>query len=321
VKVSKQGKVRCALAIAIALASSAAHAAPRGRPQIIAHRGIYQQFDHEGLDRYTGCTASRIRSPVHPFLENTISSMKEAARLGADWIEIDVAPTSDGQVVVFHDWTLACRTDGKGEVRTHSLAELKKLDIGYGYTADGGKSFPFRGKGVGLMPTLEEVLRALPRQHLLINFKSKDPEEADAVAAAFKRAAVKIDARYGFYGGSDKVLERMRMLAPKAWIWTQVEACSRGYIKSGWSERVRAACRGGTIGVALDWRSRYAGWPNIFLDRMRAAGTRVVIAGDVGKGETPLGIERPEQLEQVPSGFDGYLWVEDLWALRGKVRR
>jgi len=29
------------------------------------------------------------------------------------------------------------------------------LDIGYGDTADGGKSWPFRGKGVGMMPSLE----------------------------------------------------------------------------------------------------------------------------------------------------------------------
>ncbi len=27
------------------------------------------------------------------------------------------------------------------------MSELKTLDIGYGYTADGGKSFPFRGQG------------------------------------------------------------------------------------------------------------------------------------------------------------------------------
>jgi glycerophosphoryl diester phosphodiesterase len=308
-------------AIAIALAGSAALASPRGRPMIIAHRGIYQQFDHEGLDRYTGCTATRIRPPVHDFLENTIASMKEAARLGADWIEIDVAPTSDGQLVVFHDWTLDCRTEGHGEVREHKLAELKKLDIGYGYTADGGKTFPFRGKGVGLMPTLEEVLHALPRQHFLINFKSRDPSEADAVAAAFGRAGVPIDSRYGFYGGADNVLERMRGLAPEAWIWTGIEPCSRGYIKSGWTDDAQASCRGGTIGVALDWRARYDGWPDTFLARMRAAEVRVVIAGDVGKGQTPLGIERPEQLEQLPKGFDGYLWVEDLWALRGAVKR
>jgi glycerophosphoryl diester phosphodiesterase len=310
--------VRTAILAGVALAGSVVATA---RPLIIAHRGVYQQFDREGLDRYAGCTATRIRRPVHPFLENTIESMKEAARLGADWIEIDVAPTADGQVVVFHDWTLDCRTDGHGEVRERKLAELKALDIGYGYTADGGRTFPFRGKGIGLMPTLEEVLHALPRQHFLINFKSRDPNEADSVAAAFRRAGVSIDSRYGFYGGADNVLERMRALAPKAWIWTGIEKCSRGFLEQGWTEPAVDACRARTIGLPLSWSARLAGWPDSFLGRMRRRGMKVVLVPQAGTGSSPLGFERPEQLAAVPKGFDGYLWVEDLWAVRDAVRR
>jgi glycerophosphoryl diester phosphodiesterase len=65
----------------------------------------------------------------------------------------NVHPTTDGQFAVFHDWTLDCRTDGHGITREHSIADLKKLDIGYGYTTDGGRRYPFRGSGVGMMPT------------------------------------------------------------------------------------------------------------------------------------------------------------------------
>jgi hypothetical protein len=65
--------------------------------------------------------------------------------MGADLVEIDVAPTPTGNGV-FHDWTVDCRTEGKGEVRAATMAELKQLDPGYGYTADGGKTFPLRGK-------------------------------------------------------------------------------------------------------------------------------------------------------------------------------
>ena len=39
--------------------------------------------------------------------------------------------------------------------REASMSYLRTLDIGYGHTADGGKTFPFRGKGVGLMPSLD----------------------------------------------------------------------------------------------------------------------------------------------------------------------
>ena len=96
--------------------------------------------------------------PEHPYLENTIDGFRAAFSDGADIIEFDVQPTTDGQFVVFHDWTLDCRTNGSGVTREHALAELRPLDLGYGYTADGGKTFPFRGKGVGLMPTLDQVL-------------------------------------------------------------------------------------------------------------------------------------------------------------------
>jgi hypothetical protein len=33
--------------------------------------------------------------------------------------------------------------------REHSIDELRQLDAGFGYTADHGRTFPFRGKGVG----------------------------------------------------------------------------------------------------------------------------------------------------------------------------
>ncbi|MGO7874202.1 glycerophosphodiester phosphodiesterase, partial [Rhizobium leguminosarum] len=67
--------------------------------------------------------------------------------------------------------------------REHSMADMRKLDIGYGYTADGGKTFPFRGRGIGMMPTLAEVLSSFPDRRFLINVKSRDPSEGEKLAA------------------------------------------------------------------------------------------------------------------------------------------
>jgi glycerophosphoryl diester phosphodiesterase len=291
--------------------------APHGHPRVIAHRGVYQTFDHKGLDRFTGCTATRIYKPVHPFLENTIPSIREAFRLGADMVEIDVAPTRDGQVAVFHDWTVHCRTNGHGETRELTLAELKSLDIGYGYTFDGGRTFPFRGRGIGLMPSLEEVLHAFPGKRLLINFKSKDPAEADAIADAFRRAGVTIGDTYAFYGGSERLRARMRRLAPQAWIF-DARACSLAYLKWGWTGHVPDACRNDAIGVPVNLRHLAWGWPDLFLARMRRAGAGVILFGDGGRGGA-IGIMRPDQLDKVPDGYDGWLWVEDIWALRHRL--
>jgi glycerophosphoryl diester phosphodiesterase len=200
--------------------------------------------------------------------------------------------------------------------REHSLAELKALDVGYGYTADGGKTFPLRGKGVGAMPTVEEVLLALQRTPLLFNFKSKDPRDADILAQAFARAGVPIDERISFYG-HPRVLSRMRRYAPKSWIWSkaEVQACAFDYLKFGWIGHVPQSCRGKTIMVPLNYRWAVWGWPNRFLDRMAGANTRVILMGDVVNDRSPIGLERAEQLGDVPRDFRGYLWVEDIYEI------
>jgi glycerophosphoryl diester phosphodiesterase len=174
-------------------------APPKGSLSLVAHRGVYQNFDRVGLGR-DDCTATRIRKPSHIYLENTIPSIRRAIVDGANMIEIDLSPSKDGTLMLFHDWTLDCRTNGTGQTRDKTVAELKALDIGYGYTADGGKTFPFRGKGVGMMPTLEEVLVQFPRTDFLINFKSKNAAEADMVADLLQKMGRNVDGSYAFTG-------------------------------------------------------------------------------------------------------------------------
>ena len=187
-------------------------AAPReGKPVFLAHRGIAQRFDERELKNDT-CTAARMLPSSHEYLENTISSMRASFAAGADIVELDVHPTTDGEFAVFHDWTLDCRTDGHGVTREHSMAYLKKLDIGHGYTADGGKTFPFRGKGIGMMPTLAEVLATFPQARLLINVKSRDPSEGEKLVAVLNKLPAERRAQIMVYGGDEPVeIVRPRM--------------------------------------------------------------------------------------------------------------
>jgi glycerophosphoryl diester phosphodiesterase len=137
-------------------------APPAGRPTVIAQRGLAQRYDLEDVDDRT-CIAGRMLPPSHRFIDNTLPSIEAAFALGADVVEVDVRVTRDHQFVLFHDWDLGCRTDATGPLADRSVDELKKLDVGYGYTANKGNSFPLRGLGLGLMPTLEEALKARPR--------------------------------------------------------------------------------------------------------------------------------------------------------------
>lgn len=287
---------------------------PVGAVKLVAHRGVYQLYDHGGgSDR---CTADLIEPPVHDYLENTTRSMAAAARIGADMVEIDIAPTTDGKIAVFHDWTLECRTDGKGEIRERTMAELKALDIGHGYTADGGKSFPFRGRFKGDMPTLEQALAALPNTPILFNFKSKDPREADQLAAALKAARRDVEGiGDGFYGGAGPS-RRIRTFYPKAWAWAleDTKACTKDYLLFGWTSIVPESCRNGTLIIPLNYRWAAWGWPNRLIDRMNKVGAKVVVTGPRGS-DAGMGLTLPEQLGEIPASFNGYVWVEDIWTV------
>jgi len=62
--------------------------------------------------------------------ENTLAAMELAIKAGADFVEIDVQETRDGEVVVIHDSDLK-KIGGSGmKVFESSLAELQSVDIG-----------------------------------------------------------------------------------------------------------------------------------------------------------------------------------------------
>ena len=289
---------------------------PRGGIKLIAHRGVAQLFDHEGVGRDT-CTADRIEPPIHDYLENTARSMQAAARLGADMVEIDIAPTADGRIAVFHDWTVDCRTNGRGETRELTLAQLQALDIGYGYTADKGRTFPFRGTRKDAMPSLEEALAALPNTSILFNFKSRNPREADMLAAALKAVGRDVDElNDGFYGARAPV-ERIRRHYPDAWAWSmdQAKACTTHYVLYGWTSIVPKSCRNGTLIIPVNLQWIMWGWPNRLLERMKSVGARVIVVGPYHRGKSVIGLTLPEQLGEIPSSFNGYIWVEDIWTI------
>jgi glycerophosphoryl diester phosphodiesterase len=311
-----------ALAFAFSLLN-ASWLAPRppGSLIVVANRGIALPVDRAAL-KSGGCPAAHILPPGdNPYIENTRPSLYRAVKSGADAVNVQVARTRDGQMVVFHDETLDCRTNGHGPIRALSLAEVKQLDAGYGYTADGGRTYPFRGKGVGAIPTVEEVLREIPTAHIVFALKGSDPAEADALVAVFRRAEVPIDERFGFKAAG-AVAQRIRRLVPGAWVLEegQGDACLADYVKLGWTGFTPASCRNTTIVLTLDRRWALWGWPYRFLDRMAKANSRVVIRAGSADGE-PLGLDRPEQYDQVPADFHGWLWVDDFYTMGPALQR
>ena len=106
--------------------------------------------------------------------ENTLEAFKYSAAMGVDVLELDVHSTSDGTLVVMHDSQVDRTTNGSGQINRMTLAELKKLDAGYQFTPDDGKTFPFRGKGITI-PTLQEIFDALPDKTFNVEPKQAEP--------------------------------------------------------------------------------------------------------------------------------------------------
>jgi glycerophosphoryl diester phosphodiesterase len=109
--------------------------------------------------------------------ENTLPSFALAVEQGADALELDVHTSADGVPVVIHDPTLDRTTDRAGAVAALSLARIREADAGARFSPDGGRTFPFRGRGVRV-PTLAEVLEAFPDRALVIEIKTARAQDA-----------------------------------------------------------------------------------------------------------------------------------------------
>jgi len=119
--------------------------------------------------------------------ENTMEAFQRAVDAGVQYIETDVHGTSDGHIVIHHDHTLERTTNGTGDVKTHTLAQLQALDAGYAFTMDGGESYPYRETHVRI-PLLRDAFDAFRNVRFNIEVKQADPPLFHDVIACIKDA-------------------------------------------------------------------------------------------------------------------------------------
>jgi glycerophosphoryl diester phosphodiesterase len=151
------------------------------------------------------------------------------------------------------------------------------------------------------------VLRAFPDRRFLINFKSNDPREGEAMAAWLAGRPWAHAERLSFYGG-ERPAERLRTLRPdlKTMSRGSLKACAKAYLLLGWTGYVPAACRHSVVFVPINYRWAAWGWPNRLLARMEAAGSDVYAIAPVDRHDPGLGgIDTPEQVARLGPAFRG----------------
>jgi len=192
-----------------ALALAALAAAIIGACLLIARPAANYAF-FAGDGARTLVIAHRGGAQLRP--ENTLAAFTHAAALGVDMLEMDLRATADGVLVVVHDATVDRTTDGQGRVDTLSLSALQKLDAGYRWSPDGGRSHPFRGTGVRV-PTLAEVLAGFPRLRMVVEIKPADPALAVTACERIRRSGMTQRVLVASMHGA--VLEAFRAACPE----------------------------------------------------------------------------------------------------------
>jgi glycerophosphoryl diester phosphodiesterase len=154
--------------------------------------------------------------------ENTVRAFRRAAALGCDALELDLRATADDAIVVLHDPRVDRVTEASAAVEELSLAEVRALDAAHWFSPGRGAdrtaaSFPLRGSdAVDLrIPTLEEVLLAVPDVHLVVDLKVGPPAVPWFPAAVAERLAThgrRGDVTVGSFDQGR--LDAFRVLAP-----------------------------------------------------------------------------------------------------------
>jgi glycerophosphoryl diester phosphodiesterase len=124
------------------------------------------------------------------YADNCIEGIESCIRMGVNIVEIDVAKTKDGHLVLMHDKTVDRTTDGKGKVSDFTLEEIQNLRLRNGL----GRVTDFK------IPTLEEAMQTA-KDHIMVNLDKSDAYFDDIYrilekTGTLKQAVIKSDKPY-----------------------------------------------------------------------------------------------------------------------------
>jgi glycerophosphoryl diester phosphodiesterase len=124
------------------------------------------------------------------YADNSLEGIESCIRMGVDIVEIDVAKTKDGELILMHDREVDQTTDGKGKVSDFTLEEIKALNLRNGL----GRVTGFK------IPTLEEAM-TLAKDKITVNIDKGDEYFDDVYnilekTSTIEQAIIKSDKPY-----------------------------------------------------------------------------------------------------------------------------
>lgn len=123
--------------------------------------------------------------------------------------------------------------------------------------------------------------------------------------------------------GSDAAIKEIREAQPKARAFSisGAQACTSEYRLSGLWGKVPDSCKGGVMLLTLgDLGFTLWGWPNRFLERMKAADVQVIVAQDID-GRQIKGLTDVHQYGDIAHSYNGWIWIDKIEELGPALRR
>ncbi len=157
-------------------------------------------------------TAHRGLSSIVP--ENTLEAFREAAKYNYYALECDVHCTTDGKWVIIHDYMLQSMSEEKGDVKTMSYEDIKKVKFTKGANID---KYPEAGACL-----VEEYIEICKEANIkpMIEVKDKRVEKVKDLLEIIRAYDIEDDVILISFHAS--VLREFKRLSPNMTLWLLV---------------------------------------------------------------------------------------------------
>ncbi|MDR3691119.1 MAG: glycerophosphodiester phosphodiesterase family protein [Fimbriimonas sp.] len=235
----------------VGLASTSLFAVQDSRPDPWIDKGPEVHNHGMLMDHHKFTVVAHRANHVHA-PENSLQGIRDAIKVGADYVELDLMTTKDVEIVMMHDDKVDRTTDGHGAVRDLALTEIRALH------------FKFHQDHPEPVPTLDEVLNTVGRKvRIYMDIKAVTPAQVLPYLQRHRTSDHVIAYCYG-----PNHVEQWRSGAPKIPVISDFDLRTPDQIEAQWKAHPFAIFDGPARDLSVDaittlHRLHVLVWPDI----------------------------------------------------------